>query len=46
MGQEYRDWLQKHPEATEEEKEEAWNKFMTMLEARNLVFEMLLMYRY
>lgn len=45
MFQEYYKWCEKHPEATDEEKDEAWNRCIRMLEARQLVFELLLLYR-
>ena len=45
MGEEYVQWLNKHPNATEEEKREAWNKYLMMLEARNYIINMFLAYR-
>jgi len=46
MGEEYRRWLEAHPDATEEEQEAAWQEYMKRLEARRLVAEMLLSLRY
>ena len=45
MMQEYYEWLKKHPDATEEEREEMWKKCLMMLEARRIVIDMLLAYR-
>lgn len=46
MGEEYRRWLEAHPDATEEEKEAAWQEYIKRLEARRLVADMLLSLRY
>lgn len=46
MGEEYRRWLEAHPNATEEEKKKAWENYMKKLEARRLVAEMLVSLRY
>ena len=45
MGQEYVRWLNKHPNATKEEKEGAWKKQLMMLEVQNYVTKILLLCR-
>lgn len=45
MGEEYYRWLEAHPNATEEEKEKAWNKYLEILQVRNYITNMLLAYR-
>ena len=46
MFSEYYDWLREHPEATEEQKKEMWEKCLRMHEARNMLTNLLLAYRY
>lgn len=46
MGEEYRRWCEEHPNATEEEKEKAFQKYIDTMEARTMVMNMLLRYRY
>lgn len=46
MMQEYYEWIKRHPDATEEEQQEMWDKCMRMLEARCLLFDMLISYRF
>ena len=46
MGEEYRRWLEAHPNATKEEKQKALEDYMKKLEARRLVAEMLVSLRY
>ncbi len=46
MGEEYRKWLEVHPDATKEEREKAWDDHIKKLEARRLVAEMLMALRY
>ena len=45
MLHEYRDWLEKHPDATEEEKEEMWIKCKNSIKAWNILINMFLAYR-
>lgn len=45
MMQEYYNWCKKHPDATEEEKDEVWDRCIRMLEARNLLANMLITLR-
>ena len=45
MFQEYYKWLEKHPNATEEEKHKAFEQCKKLIEARNMFINMLLAYR-
>lgn len=45
MGEEYRKWCEQHPNATDEEQQEAFERYFRMLEVRNLVGCMLLSLR-
>ncbi len=45
MMHEYAEWCEKHPEATEEERQKVWDYWIRKLTAFNLVEYMLLAYR-
>ncbi len=46
MMQEYYQWLEKHPDATEEEKQKVWDECIRRLEARAALMNMFISLRY